>query len=122
METADLPTPNDSPVDHWHVMLPERWNKALWPMKLRSISPITVLRNYVRSFQQREAQLDATTLIYPITARPDQFLEFYLEQRYVIVPRESRQRELAPRAVVVGPCTHRSADLVLNGRWGNRGA
>jgi AraC-like DNA-binding protein len=86
-------------------------------MRLNSVLPVVALRDYVRSFQQREAQPGAATIIYPITARPDQILEFYFEQRYIVHSYESGVRDLAPRAVIVGPCTHHGADLVLSGRF-----
>jgi AraC-like DNA-binding protein len=86
-------------------------------MRLNSVPPVAALRDYVRSFQQREAQIDAGAVVYPITARPDQILEFYLKERYLVHLYESGTRDLAPRAVIVGPCTYRGADLVLNGRF-----
>ena len=86
-------------------------------MRLNSVPPVAALRDYVRSFQQREAKPGVATVIYPITARPDQFLEFYFKDRYVVHAYESGVRDLAPRTVIVGPCTHHGADLVLNGRF-----
>lgn len=87
------------------------------PMKLECAPPVAALRDHVRYFQQREAQLTATTLIYPIAARPEMILEFYLQERYLVRLCESGAQDLAPRAVVVGPCTCRRAELVLHGRF-----
>lgn len=70
----------------------------------------------MRCFEQRVAELEHGELIYPIAARPDQFLEFYLEERYIIHSHDSGARELAPISVVVGPSTYRRVDLVLRGR------
>jgi AraC-like DNA-binding protein len=92
-------------------------SKAFPRMRLNSVLPVAALRNCVRSFQQREAKPGAATIIYPITARPDQILEFYFKERYIVHSYESGVRDLAPRAVIVGPCTHHGADLVLNGRF-----
>jgi hypothetical protein len=78
-------------------------------MRLNSVLPVAALRDYVRSFQQRKAKPGAATVIYPITARPDQFLEFYFKDRYVVHSYESGVRAL--RTVIVGPCTHHGADL-----------
>jgi AraC-like DNA-binding protein len=86
-------------------------------MKLTSARPVAPLRDYVRYFQQREALIDAGALIYPIAARPEQILEFYLADRYLVHSCDSGIRELAPRTVVVGPFTYRRAELVLQGRF-----
>jgi AraC-like DNA-binding protein len=82
-------------------------------MKLEQASPPPPLRDHVRCFQQRRAKIGDTPIVYPITARTDQFLEFYLQGRYVVRFGEAGRQELAPRAVVVGPSTRRLADLVL---------
>jgi hypothetical protein len=86
-------------------------------MQPSSACPVAALRPYVRWFEQRVAELKHGELIYPIAARPDQFLEFYFEERYLIHSHDSGARELAPRSVVVGPSTYRRVDLVLNGRF-----
>jgi AraC-like DNA-binding protein len=86
-------------------------------MKLTSAQPVAPLRDYVRYFQQREALIDAGAVIYPIAARPQQILEFYLADRYLVRSCRSGTRELASRAVVVGPFIHRRAELVLRGRF-----
>lgn len=86
-------------------------------MQPSSACPVSALRPYVRRFEQRVAELEHGELIYPIAARPDQFLEFYFEERYLIHSHDSGARELAPRSVVVGPSTYRRVDLVLNGRF-----
>jgi hypothetical protein len=86
-------------------------------MKLDSASPVRALHDYVRYFQQREAHISPRIVVYPIAARPEQILEFYLQGRYVIRVCESGAQDLAPRAVVVGPCTYRCAELVLHGRF-----
>jgi len=86
-------------------------------MQLSLASPVAALRNYVRCFQQREAYVGESTIIFPIAARPEQFLEFYLKQRYLVHSCETSMRDLAPAAVVVGPCTYRRVELVLHGRF-----
>jgi AraC-like DNA-binding protein len=85
-------------------------------MKLSSAWPVVALRDYVRRFEQRDAEVGGPAVIYPIAARPDQFLEFYHQDPYMIHFRESGARDLAPRAVVVGPSTYRRVELVLHGR------
>jgi AraC-like DNA-binding protein len=86
-------------------------------MPLSLASPVVALRNYVRCFQQREAHVGEATIIFPIAARPEQFLEFYLKQRYVVHTCETGMRDFAPGAVVVGPCTVRRVELVLHGSF-----
>lgn len=86
-------------------------------MRLSSVSPIAALRPYVRCFEQREAMLELGEVVYPIAARPDQFIEFYLAERFLIRLHDLSARELAPRSVVVGPCTYCRVDLVLHGRF-----
>lgn len=86
-------------------------------MKLRFAPPLPALCPYVLRFEQREARLDDGVVIYPIAARPNQFLEFYLQQRYVVHSHNSDTLELAPSSVIVGPSTYRRVDLVLEGRF-----
>jgi len=83
-------------------------------MKLSTALPITALRHYVRGFEQREADIDGN-VVFPIAARPHQFLEFYLQGKYFVESCDSRARDVVPQAVVVGPSTYRSVDLVLSG-------
>lgn len=46
-------------------------------MKLTSAAPVVALRDHVRYFQQREAYVGGAAVTYPISARPEQFVEFY---------------------------------------------
>ncbi len=84
-------------------------------MKLEQASPAPQLREYVRCFQQRRARIRDAPVIYPIAARPDQFLEFYLQGRYTVRFGALGRQEIVPSAVVVGPCSRPHAELVLNG-------
>jgi AraC-like DNA-binding protein len=86
-------------------------------LELGTVTPVAALFDYVRYFQQRKANVDAAPVIYPIAARPEQILEFYLEERYLVHSHEAGTRELTPRAVIVGPCTYRRVDLILQGRF-----
>jgi hypothetical protein len=85
------------------------------PVKLDRAIPIAALRHHVRYFEQREAHLARGAVVYPIAARPELFIEFYLNQRYLVRICETVAQELAPRTVVVGPSTFRRAELVLQG-------
>jgi AraC-like DNA-binding protein len=86
-------------------------------MDLSSACPIPALEPYIRCFEQRQARLEQGEVIYLIAARPEQFLGFYLEERYLIHSHHSGMREPAPPSVVVGPSTHRRIDLVLHGHF-----
>jgi hypothetical protein len=86
-------------------------------MELSSACPIPALRPYIRCFEQREARLEQGEVIYPIAARPEQFLEFYPQERYLVHSHHSGTREAAPPSVVVGPSTYRRIDLVLHGHF-----
>jgi AraC-like DNA-binding protein len=80
-------------------------------------SPVAALRDYVRNFQQRQADVGGCAIIYPIAARPEQFLEFYLREPYLVRSCDSGLTRIAPPAVVVGPGTCRRVELVLQGRF-----
>jgi hypothetical protein len=54
------------------------------PVKLDRAIPIAALRHHVRYFEQREAHLARGAVVYPIVARPELFMEFYLNQRYLV--------------------------------------
>ena len=83
-------------------------------MKLSTALPVTALWDYVRGFEQREADIESN-VVFPIAARPHQFLEFYLQGKYLVRVLWTLYTDVVPRAVVVGPSTYRSVDLVLHG-------
>ncbi len=51
----------------------------------------------------------------PLPARRDCFLEFYLQDRYRVLVVATGEEHWAPRCVLVGPSTRRTADLRLSG-------
>jgi AraC-like DNA-binding protein len=85
-------------------------------MNLEQASPAPQLRDYVRCFQQRRAHILGAAAAYPIAARPDQFLEFYLQDPYIVRLGDAAAPEIVPHSVVVGPCTQLRAQLVLCGK------
>ena len=85
-------------------------------MHLEQASPAPQLRDYVRYFQQRRADIRGAPTVYPIAARPDQFLELYLQDPYMVRIGEGAAPEIVSRSVVVGPCTRPRAQLVLRGQ------
>src|SRR5271166_5974375 len=74
-------------------------------MNLEQASPAPALRDCVRCFQQRRAHIRGAAAVYPIAARPDQFLEFYLQDPYIVRIGDAAAPEIVPHSVVVGPCT-----------------
>ena len=91
--------------------------KVAAAMQLDRASPAAAIRDCVRCFEQRKASIGGAAVVYPLAARPDMFLEFYLRQRYIVRERQSGAHDLAPCSVVVGPCTYRRAELVLCGHF-----
>lgn len=85
-------------------------------MKITTSLPTMALRDSVLRFQQREAHLTSVTILFPIPARFEQLLEFYLKDRYVLRPYGSVATFRSPSAVIVGPSTQRNVELVLHGR------
>ena len=77
------------------------------PMKLNRAYPVAALHDYVRCSRQREADIQGAAVAYSIAARPDQILGFYLRQPYMVRDCKSGSQDVAPSAVVVGPCTYR---------------
>jgi AraC-like DNA-binding protein len=69
----------------------------------------------VRSFAERRVQLDERVVTAPLPARPDQLIEFYLQDRYR-VSHDEGLAAAAPEAVVVGPQSYRRTRLILSGR------
>ncbi|RYF20408.1 MAG: AraC family transcriptional regulator [Oxalobacteraceae bacterium] len=72
------------------------------------------LKSIVRSFAERQAQLGADVVTSPLPARPDQFIEFYLQDRYRI-SHDDGAPSVAPTVVVVGPQGYRRTRLILSG-------
>lgn len=72
------------------------------------------LRSVVRSFAERRAQLGTAIVTAPLPARPDQFIEFYLQDRYRVSHDDGSPTE-APETVVVGPQSYRRTRLIMSG-------
>lgn len=68
----------------------------------------------MRSYAERQAQLGVDAVTSPLPARPDQFIEFYLQDRYR-VSHDDRAASLAPEVVIVGPQSYRRTRLILSG-------
>jgi len=72
------------------------------------------LRSVVRGFTERRAHLLGAPQVKPLLARPDQFLEFYLREPYLVRLKEGRF-EAAPPSVLVGPTLSPVKELGLAG-------
>ncbi len=82
---------------------------------VRRIRPSRLLSPYVKAFEERVQRLDATVVLRPLPARTEQFLEFYLADRYRVRDIASGAIETAPEAVLVGLQTYRRVDVLLGG-------
>lgn len=83
-------------------------------MLIETRAPHPALRPVLLSFTERRALLGAGTVTAPLPARPDQFIEFYLEDRYA-VSHDDGPAAAAPEMAVVGPQSYRRARLFLSG-------
>ena len=83
-------------------------------MQLRRCHAHIALRSVVRSFSERRALLGDSVVTAPLPARPDQFVEFYLRDRYAVSHDDGPVVE-APEAVVVGPQSYRRTRLFMAG-------
>ncbi len=77
-------------------------------------SPSQGLAPFVRVFESRRGLLRHEVAVRPLAARPEQFIEFYLDDPYRVRSERGLIRP-APRAVIVGVHTRRGDDLLLSG-------
>ncbi|PTS81641.1 MULTISPECIES: helix-turn-helix domain-containing protein [unclassified Caulobacter] len=82
---------------------------------VRRQRPSRALSPYVKAYEERVQRLDRTVVLRPLPARTEQFLEFYLADRYRVREIASGAVETAPDAVLVGMQTYRRVDIVLAG-------
>jgi len=82
---------------------------------VRRQRPSRALSPYVKAYEERVQRLDRTVVLRPLPARTEQFLEFYLADRYRVREIASGAVETAPDAVLVGLQTYRRVDIVLAG-------
>lgn len=83
-------------------------------MKIQRRFSDAAIRSVVRSFAERSATLAERVVAAPLPARPDQFMEFYLQDRYA-VSRDGGPPTLAPQTVIVGPQGYRRTRLLMSG-------
>lgn len=85
-------------------------------MILRAVQPHPLLRPFIQSFSFRAAVI-TDVLRFPIPARPVQFMEFYLRDRYRIIDFASEVVTTTPSVVLLGQQTRRLSDLHLQGDY-----
>ncbi len=83
-------------------------------MEILSQPAHSAVRRFVRSFGQRRIALTGVCVTTPLAARPDQFIEFYLGERYRISV-DDGPSALAPETAVVGPQTRPGLRLHMSG-------
>lgn len=83
--------------------------------EVRGLRPTPRLSPYVRAFEARTQRLDSQVVLRPLPARPEQFLEFYLADRYRVRETATGAVDTTPAAVLVGPQTFRRVDVLLAG-------
>jgi len=84
-------------------------------MNVSEIRPSLPLRGYVRSYHYAQMHLGAAPMSKPMTARPEQMMQFAVRERFTVVDRTSGAAVQAPAVVVVGRQTRRNLDLVAVG-------
>ncbi|MGI4878209.1 MAG: helix-turn-helix domain-containing protein [Janthinobacterium lividum] len=82
---------------------------------LRRLPPAAALAPFVRTYEERNSEISGDRMLRPLTAKPEQFLEFYLRDRYCVRAPDGTF-SVAPRANVVGVHTRPGGHLLLTGR------
>jgi hypothetical protein len=82
-------------------------------MDVKRALPRPELRNVVRSFEERRANLGSAVLRWPVAARPHQILNVHLAEPYR-VRIAGGPAHSAPDMGVVGPQTYHRADVRLS--------
>ncbi|WP_134000784.1 helix-turn-helix domain-containing protein [Kribbella sp. VKM Ac-2566] len=78
--------------------------------------PAPPLREYVRCYHYARVDLGDAVIRKPLTARPEQMMQFNLAQPFAVVDRRSGAEASAPDVVIVGRQTRRNLDLRATGR------
>jgi AraC-like DNA-binding protein len=86
------------------------WAGRVWELK-----PAPVLRGFVRCYHYTELHLGTTRLSKPLTARPEQMMQFSLAQPFSVLDHAIGTTSDAPDVVLVGRQTRRSVDLISTG-------
>lgn len=81
----------------------------------RFSSPAAGLERFVRFYVQREVRIRGTPVIHPVPARAAPMIEFDFGDPVDVLSFDKGVLFKSPSVVVVGPFTHRSVDLHLQG-------
>ena len=84
-------------------------------ISVTELFPSPPLREYVRSFHYTRMTLGAETLFKPLTARPEQMMQFSLREPFTVIDHASGAKATAPDVVLVGRQTRRNLDLLASG-------
>lgn len=82
---------------------------------VRMIPPSPELRSVVKHYRMSDACIGGAPLRWPLPARADQFIEFYLADPYRVADFRGGAVQRVEPAVILGPHTRRTNDLVLGG-------
>lgn len=84
-------------------------------MIFQELLPSHLLQNHVRFYHYSETRVGSLTLLKPLPARPEQFIQFSFQDPYTVIERASGKSEKAPPIVIVGRQTQRKADVIASG-------
>lgn len=84
-------------------------------MEIRRAIPNPKFRKIVRLFEERRVDLGSLTISWPVSARPHQIIDIYLEEPFRVRLGEGSIRAV-PETVVVGPQTFSRARLSMSGK------
>jgi AraC-like DNA-binding protein len=84
-------------------------------MEIRRAIPHPKFRNIVRLFEERRVDLGSMTVNWPVSARPHQIIDIYLEEPFRVRVGGGSARRV-PETVVVGPQTFPRAQLSMSGK------
>jgi AraC-like DNA-binding protein len=83
-------------------------------MDIKRVLPRPQLRNVLRSFEERRAELGSTVIAWPVAARPHLILNIHLAEPYR-VSIDGGPAHTAAKIGVIGPQTYRRAYVHLSG-------
>lgn len=79
-------------------------------IQIKQVSPHSSLRSIVASFGERRADFKSINVIRTLNARPDQFIEFYFREPY-LVREKGAEFSATPTSVLVGVTSAPGKDL-----------
>ncbi|GAC1410745.1 MAG: helix-turn-helix domain-containing protein [Actinomycetota bacterium] len=79
---------------------------------VREILPAAWLAEYIRSYHHVRMRLGTQRVMTPVTARPEQMMQFSFGHPFAVFDRDGETWSQAPDVVVIGRQTRRNFDLV----------